>query len=120
MLAVEEPNQLGALSVGEATDRLRLADAARVQEAGRLHPAELGHGHQHVEHLRGRHVLGRVAEDLVDLDKARPSGPSSDWARLHPDVVRPLERLHALVEGADRRLGLGIFDDTIRAHESSK
>src|SRR5262249_3530956 len=67
-LPVEEANQLSALSVGEPTDRLRLADATHVQEARRLHPSELRHRHQHVEHLRGRDVLGGIAEDLLDGD----------------------------------------------------
>src|SRR5439155_26389896 len=54
----------------------------------------------------GRHVLGRVAEDLFDLDPAvlqvllQTGSP-------HADVVRPLQRFHSLVERADRRLGLG-------------
>src|SRR5213076_3273879 len=69
-LPVEEANQLRALAVGEAADRLRLADPAEVQEARRLHPPELRHRHQHVEHLRGRHVLGRVAEDVLDRNPA--------------------------------------------------
>src|SRR2546421_4969176 len=71
-LATEEANQLRALPVGEATDGLRLADPALVQEPGGLDPAELRHGHEHVEHLRGRDVLGRVAEDLLDVRGAGP------------------------------------------------
>src|SRR5712691_5784625 len=67
-LPVEEPNQLRALAIGEPSHRLRLTDPAHVQEARRLHPPELRHRHQHVEDLCGRHVLGRVAEDLFDLD----------------------------------------------------
>src|SRR6187551_3795575 len=53
-LAVEETNQLRPLAVREAADGLRLADPALVEEPGRFHTAELGHRHQHVEHLRGR------------------------------------------------------------------
>jgi len=71
-LPVEEANQLRPLSVGEASHRLRLTDPAHVEKACRLHPPELWDGHEHVEHLRGRHVLGRVAEDLLDLDATRP------------------------------------------------
>src|SRR5262249_48060233 len=56
VLLVEEPNELSPLAVGEATDRLRLADPGLVQKTRGLHPPELGHGHQHVEHLGGRHV----------------------------------------------------------------
>src|SRR3954470_12032775 len=65
---VEEPNQLGALAVGQPADGLRLADAALVEEAGGLHAPELRHCHQHVEHLRRADVLRRVVEDLLDLD----------------------------------------------------
>src|SRR5436309_5020769 len=65
-LAVEEPNQLRPLAVGEAPDGLRLADPALVEEARGLDPAELWHGHQHVEDLRRGDVLGRIAEDLLD------------------------------------------------------
>src|SRR6266567_3288148 len=65
-MAVEEANQLRTLPVGQSPDRLRLADAALVEEARRLHAAELRHRHQDVEHLRGRDVLGRVREDRLD------------------------------------------------------
>src|SRR3954465_9877211 len=53
-LTVEEPNKLRALAVREPADGLRLADPAEVEEAGRLHAAELRDGEQHVEHLRRR------------------------------------------------------------------
>src|SRR5262249_23025681 len=36
-LLVEEPNELGALPLGETSDRLRLADPALVQKPRRLH-----------------------------------------------------------------------------------
>src|SRR5204863_3206369 len=106
-LPVEEANQLSALAVGEASHRLRLADAAHVQEARRLDPPELRYGHQHVEDLRSRHVLGRVAEDLLDLD----TPVLEILLQLRPtaaDVIRALERLHPLVERADRCLGLSL------------
>src|SRR5690349_16466419 len=102
-LAVEEPNQLRALAVRQAADRLRLADPALVQEASRLHTAELRHRHQHVEDLRRRDVLGRIAEDLLDAGRAG----LEVLLQLRPadaDVVRPLERFHPLVEGPERRL----------------
>src|SRR5581483_10057604 len=67
-VAVEEPNQLGTLTLGQSTDGLRLADPALVQEPRGLHASELRDRHQHVEHLRGRDVLGRLVEDLLDLD----------------------------------------------------
>src|SRR5262245_11265678 len=106
-LLVEEPNELSPLAVGEATDRLRLADPGLIQEPRRLHPPELGHGHQHVEHLGGRDVLGWVVEDLVD-----PRAPHLqvllELRPLDPDVVRALESLHALVPRPGRRLRLSL------------
>src|SRR5581483_9092668 len=97
LAVVEEGNQLVPLAVGESTDRLRLADAALVQKARRLHATELRHGHQHVEDLRGRDVLGRLAEDLLDGD-----GPGLQvllqLRTLDADVVRSLQCLHPLVE----------------------
>src|SRR3954454_24234366 len=106
-LAVEEANQLRPLAVGEAAHRLGLADAALVQEARRLDAAELRHRHQHVEDLRRRDVLGRVAEDFLDV---RGAGLEVllQLRAADADVVRPLERFHSLVEGAERRLGLSL------------
>src|SRR6266511_4381598 len=104
-VAVEEPNQLGALAVGQAPDGLRLADAALVQEARRLHASELRDRHQHVEHLRRRDVFRRVVEDLVDLDLAQ----LQVLLQLRPadaDVIGPSEGLHALIERTDGRHGL--------------
>src|SRR6202030_271110 len=65
-LPVEELNQLRALPVGQPTHRLRLTDATGVEEARRLDASELRHGHQDVDHLRRRDVLGRVVEDRLD------------------------------------------------------
>src|SRR5262245_6294618 len=106
-LLVEEPNELGALALGETPDRLRLADAALVQEPRRLDAPELRNGHQHVEHFRGRDEFRWIGQDLLDL------GPSVLQVLLEsrapdPDVVCPLERFHPLVEGAEGRLGLGL------------
>src|SRR5205823_4596936 len=87
-VAVEESNQLGALAFGQTPDGLRLADPALVEEARRLHPPELGHRHQHVEHLRGRDVLGRVVENLFDLDAADLQ-VLLQLSAADPDVVGP-------------------------------
>src|SRR3954451_8872712 len=100
-LAVEEVNQLRALPIRQPTDGLRLADAARVQEAGCLHATKLRHRHQDVDHLRRLDVLRRPAEDRLDPD------PSvlQILLQLRPfdtNVVRTTERVHALVEGTDR------------------
>src|SRR5262245_40280450 len=106
-LPVEEPNQLGPLAVGEAHDRLRLADEGLVQKTRGLHPTELGDGHQHVEHLCGRDVLRRVVEDLVDL-RAAHFQVLLQLGSLHPDVVRALQGFHSLVARPGRRLRLSL------------
>src|SRR6476620_2280852 len=66
LTVVEEVNQLVALTVGETADRLRLADAALVEQSRGLDAAEFRHGHQHVEDLCGRDELRRLAQDLLD------------------------------------------------------
>src|SRR5437899_3741488 len=99
-LPVEELNQLRTLPVGQAADRLRLADAAGVQEARSLDASELRHRHQDVDHLRRLDVLGRPPEDRLDPDPPvlqvlLELGP------LDAYVVRPPERVHALIEGTN-------------------
>src|SRR5205085_2766935 len=82
-------------------------DPALIQEACGLDPPELRDRHQDVEHLRGLHVLRRIAQDLVDLHRPR----FEVLLELRPadaDVVRPLERLHALVERAEWCLSLSL------------
>src|SRR5947207_12889998 len=106
-LPVEEPDELGALALRQPSNGLRLADPALVQEACGLHAAELGHGHQDVEDLRRRDVLGRISENVLD---GRGAGfevllqlRSTDAA-----VVCPLERLHALIQRAEGCLSLSL------------
>src|SRR3954451_13220698 len=106
-LTVEEPNKLRALAVREPADGLRLADPAEVEEARRLDAAELRDGEQHVEHLGRRDELGRVAKDVLDAGAAALQ-ILLQLCAPHPDVVRPLERFHALVERSDGGLGLGL------------
>src|SRR5262249_32519363 len=65
LIAGEEPNKLRPLPLRETADRLRLADAALVEEPRSLHSSELRHRHQDVEHFRGRHVLGRRVQDRL-------------------------------------------------------
>src|SRR6185436_11645049 len=107
LLPVEEANQLSALTVGQSSHRLRLADPAHVQEARRLHPPELRYSHQHVEDLRSRHVLGRVTEDLFNLD-ASILQILLQFCAPDANVVRAFQRFHALIERPDRCLGLGL------------
>src|SRR4051794_792456 len=100
-LTVEEANQLRALPLRQAADRLRLADPARAEEARSFHAPELRHRHQNVDHLRGRHVLGWVAEDRLDPDSAVLE-VLLELRAAHPHVVCPLERVHPLIERAER------------------
>src|ERR1051325_3161748 len=67
-LAVEECNELRALALRQPAHRLRLADAAEVEGARRLHRPGLGHRDEHVEALRRRDVLRRIEQDLLDRD----------------------------------------------------
>src|SRR5262249_41662663 len=105
--AVEEADQLSALPVGEAAHGLRRADLAGIEKACRLHPPELRHRHEDVDQFGGRDVLGRLVEDLLD-----PDFPLLEiLLQLRaPDanVIRSLEGVHPLVEGADRSVCLGL------------
>src|ERR1051325_2036975 len=90
LIAREEANELGPLPLGETADRLRLADAALVEEPRRFHATELRHRHEDVEHLRGRHVLRRRVEDRLDLDPTFLE-VFLQLCASDADVVRPLE-----------------------------
>src|SRR5919106_3628799 len=107
---IEELDELGALALGEAAHRLRLADAALVQEPRGLHAPELGDGHEHVEDLRGGDELGRVEEYGVDLDGPRLQ-VALELGSSDSDVVRPLKRFHPLVERTCGRLRVRLRAD---------
>src|SRR3981081_3950363 len=97
-LPVEEVNQLRALPLGQPPDSLRLADAARIQEARCFHAAELRDRHEDVDHLCGLDEFrGRVQNRL------NPAPPVLQillqLRAADAYVVRPLERVHALIEG---------------------
>src|SRR5262245_16302384 len=96
LIAREEANELGPLPFRETADRLRLADAALVEEPRSLHSTELRNRHQDVEHLRCRHVLGRRVEDRLDLD-ATFFQILLQLCASDADVVGPLERFHPLI-----------------------
>src|SRR3954452_13270318 len=106
-LLVEEVNQLRALTIGQPADGLRLADTARVEEARRLHAAELRDRHEDVDHLRRLDELRRSAEDRFDPN------PSIleillQLCAVDTHVVRALERIHTLIERANGSMcGLG-------------
>src|SRR5438034_8045231 len=106
-LPVEEPDELGALALRQPSNGLRLADPALIEETGGLDATELRHGHQDVEDLRRRDVLRRIPEDIVDVGGAG----FEVLFQLRPadaNVVRPLERFHALIQRAEGCLGLSL------------
>src|SRR5262249_22464832 len=107
---VEEVDQLGPLALGEASDRLRLADPALVEEPRRLDAPELGDRHEHVEDLRRLDPFGWVEQDGLD---ALPPGfqVALELRAADPDVVRSLERLHPLVERTCGRLSVRLRRD---------
>src|SRR3954468_13397288 len=90
-------DEFGALALGEAADRLRRRDPALVEDPIRLYPAVLGHRHQHVDHLGGLHVLGRIHEQRLDLDLAALQ-VALQLGPLGTDVICPLQGFHPLVQ----------------------
>src|SRR3954454_5582901 len=97
-LTAEHGNELGALSLGETADRLRRRDPADLQDLVHLHAPVLRNSEEHVEHLRRLDEVRRLHQEEVD---ARAAGLQITLERrpLGPDLVRALERLHALDEG---------------------
>src|SRR5437588_9849759 len=86
-LAIEEPDQLRALPLGETADSLRRADLADSEEAVGLHAPGLRNGHEDVDDLRGLDVLRRLPEDRLDLGRAFLQ-VLLELRALDPDVVR--------------------------------
>src|SRR4051794_38742479 len=106
-LLVEEVNQLRALTIGQPADGLRLADAARVEEARSLHAAELRDSHEDVDHLGGLDELRWVAKDRLDPNPAVLE-ILLQLRALDAHVVGALERIHTLIERANGSMcGLG-------------
>src|SRR5207244_4406119 len=65
------------------------------------------YGHENVEDLCRRDVLRRILQDLLD----RRGAGFEVLLQLRPtdaNVVRPLERFHALIQRAERCLGLSL------------
>src|SRR4029077_15568907 len=100
-LLVEEVNQLRALTIRKTTNGLGLTDPARVEEARSLYTSELRDRHEDVDHLRGRHVLGRVDEELLDAH-ATAFEVLLELPATHPHVVRAFQCVHALIERPER------------------
>src|SRR4051794_24201429 len=101
-LPAQLADELAALALRQAADRLARRYPALLEDLVDLDPAVLGHGEQHVEDLRGLDVFGRVEQQRLDrratgfevLLQLRPAGAN---------LVRALERVHPLQEGTLRR-----------------
>src|SRR4051795_8575026 len=66
-LSAQETDELAALALGQAADRLRRRDPALREDAVHLHAPVLRHRQQQVEHLGRLEVLGRIEQQAVDL-----------------------------------------------------
>src|SRR3954452_5873263 len=73
-----------------------------------LYATSFGNSEEHVEHLRRLDEVGRLHQQQVDAGAAGLE-VTLERRPLRPDLVRALERLHALDEGTlwSSRGGLG-------------
>src|SRR4051794_5205519 len=96
-LPAQLADELAALTLRQAADRLARRDAALLEDLVDLHPAVLRDGQQHVEDLRRLDVFRRVEQERLDrypagfqvLLQLRSAGAN---------LVRALERIHPLQE----------------------
>src|SRR5262249_36955522 len=97
-LATEKRDELGALALREAADRLARRDPALVEDPVCLHAPVLRDREDHVEGLRRVDVFGRVEEKRLDLHL-----PGLEVAlqlrALAADLVRTPQSPHPLVVG---------------------
>src|SRR3954451_6596711 len=94
-LSAQEGNELAALALGQAADRLRRRDPALREDAVHLHAPVLRNRQQQVEDLGRLEVLWRVEQQTVDLRSAGLQFPlEGGWARAV--LVRSLKRINAL------------------------
>src|SRR3954447_25444401 len=66
-LSAQETDELAALALGQAADRLRRRDPALREDAVHLHAPVLRSRQQQVEDLGRLQVLRRVEQEAVDL-----------------------------------------------------
>src|SRR5215203_2856389 len=94
-LAAQHADELGALPLRQAADRLARRDPALDQDLVDLHAAVLRNREQHVEDLRGLDVLRGLEKQIVD---ARAAGleVALQLGAAGTDLVGALQRLHPL------------------------
>src|SRR5215213_5903624 len=95
LLAPEETDELAALALGQAADRLRRRDPALREDAVHLHAPVLRHRQQQVEDLGRLEVLGRVEQETVDLRTTSLEIPLRG-GRARADLLPSLTRVLAL------------------------
>src|SRR3954471_22843544 len=106
-LAAQQRDELGALTLRKPADRLAGRDPTLLQDLVGLHAAVLRDRQEHVEDLRGLHVLRRLREQHVDRHPA-PLQVLLELRPTCPNLVGALERVHALKKrslGCRRVLG---------------
>src|SRR3954451_11474625 len=94
-LAAEVRDELAALALGQAANRLRRRDPALREDAVHLHAPVLRHGQQQVEDLGRLEVLGWIEQKPVDLRATGLQIPL-EGGSARADLVRSLKRVHAL------------------------
>src|SRR3954468_3453092 len=95
VLSTQVRNELAALALGQAADRLRRRDPALREDAVHLHAPVLRHRQQQVEDLGRLEVLGRVEQQAVDL-RATGFQVPLEGGSARADLVRSLKRVHTL------------------------
>src|SRR5215217_4422213 len=98
-LAAQHRDELGALALREAADRLARRDAALHEHLVDLHAPVLRDGEQHVEDLGRLDVGGRLEQEVLDLGPAALE-VALELRATRADLVRALEGFHPLDEAA--------------------
>src|SRR3954453_18504962 len=94
-LSAQETDELAALALGQAADRLRRRDPALREDAIHLHAPVLRHRQQQVEDLGRLQVLRRVEEQAVDLRATGLQVPLQGGCG-RGRLFRSLNRVHTL------------------------
>src|SRR3954466_13251094 len=98
-LATQVRDELAALALGQAADRLRRRDPALGEDAVHLHATVLRHRQQQVEDLGRLEVFRRVEKQPMDLGATGLEVPF-EGGSARADLVRPLKRIHPLRQRA--------------------
>src|SRR6185437_16952255 len=95
--AAQQRDELAALALGEPAESLARRDPALAQDLVDLHAPVLGDGEQQIKHLGRLQIIWRIEQQLVDRSAAGFE-VALELRAAAADVVRSLQRLHALHE----------------------